>query len=186
MRKRVIYAVVAPTCMLAFAGPAFRASDDGAIRLHARLTGFQEVTPKLTSATGDFTAVIDPTRTSITFTLTYSPLSSPVLFSHIHFGQPGVNGGVMVFFCTNTTPPPNVPPPAPCPSPGGTVSGTLTAADVVGLNSGTSDQGITPGSLDDVIRAIVSGQTYVNVHSQRWGGGEIRGRVRVRADDEQH
>ncbi len=56
MRKRVIYAVVAPTCMLAFAGPAFRASDDGAIRLHARLSGFQEVTPKLTSATGDFTA----------------------------------------------------------------------------------------------------------------------------------
>ncbi len=155
MRKRVIYAVVAPTCMLALAGPAFRASDDEAIRLHARLSGFQEVTPKLTSATGDFTAVIDPTRTSITFTLTFSPLSSPVLFSHIHFGQPGVNGGVMVFFCTNTTPPPNVPPPAPCPSPGGT-------------------------------RAIVSGQTYVNVHSQRWGGGEIRGRVRVRADDEQH
>jgi hypothetical protein len=183
MKQLMICALLAPASLMAAAGPAFRAGGLDQRHLRARLTGFQEVTPKLTTAAGEFTASIDPSGTSVSFTLSFTDLSTPTLFSHIHFGQPGVNGGVMVFLCNNS---PNGPQPRACPSPGGTVSGTFTAEDVVGpgLNAGANDQGIEPGSLDNVIEAIRSGNTYVNIHSQRWPGGELRGRIRT--DERRH
>ncbi|HYT04754.1 MAG TPA: CHRD domain-containing protein [Gemmatimonadales bacterium] len=178
MKKRISYALLAPSCLVAFAGPGQTGSAPNPIRLRARLTPVQEVPSTLSSATGEWMAEVDPTRTSVTFTMTYSDLSTPVLFSHIHFGQPGVNGAVMVFFCNNSS---NGPQPRPCPTPGGTVSGTFTAADVQAVTT----QGIRAGSLDDVLAAISTGRTYVNIHSMRSPGGEIRGRVRVEEDEGQ-
>ena len=97
-----------------------------------------------------------------------------------------MNGGVIVFLCNNT---PNGPQPQACPSPGGTVTGTITAEDVIGpgLNAGAADQGITPGGLNEALRAIANGAPYVNVHSERFPSGEFRGQVRVddRRKDEQ-
>ena len=178
MKKRVICAVLTSGAVAAAAASTLWAANTDGIRLRARLTGFQEVTPKLTNATGQFAATIDPTRTSVSFVLRYSALSTPVLFSHIHFAQPGVNGGIIVFLCNNT---PTGPQPRACPSRGGTVSGTFTAKDVIGPgpDNPATDQGITAGNLRQAIRAILSGETYVNVHSQRWPGGEIRGKVNV-------
>jgi hypothetical protein len=148
---------------MAAAGPASRPGDGDAIKLEARLTGFQEVPSKLTDAAGRFTAVIDPSRTMIEFTLTFADLSTPTLFAHIHFAQRRVNGGIILFLCNNS---PDGPQPRPCPSPGGTVTGTIRAEDVVGpgLNAGEADQGITPGSLDDAFRAILNGNgaAYAN------------------------
>ena len=46
-----------------------------------------------------------------------------------------------------------------------------------GLSAGAADQGIDPQSLASVLGVIASGETYVNIHSQRWPGGEIRGQV---------
>jgi CHRD domain len=167
-------AVLLPACALTLAA-APRAQAQG-LRLEAKLTGFQEVPALLSTGQGEFTAEVDPTRTSITFTLTYSGLLADATQSHIHFGQRGVNGGIMVFFCTNLpTPPAGVPLPQHCPLREGTVTGTLTAADVVGPVA----QGVAPLSLENVIDAIQSGQIYANVHSVRWPGGEIRGQVKV-------
>jgi hypothetical protein len=178
MKKRILCAALMPVCIVATAAAQSAEPAGAAIRLRARLSGFQEVPPKLTTGRGRFTAVIDPARTSVTFTLTYSDLSTPVLFSHIHFAQRGVNGGIMVPLCSNT---PDGSQPRACPSQGGTVSGTFTAQDVIGPGpeDPATDQGIRPGNLRDVIRAILSGETYVNVHSERWPPGEIRGQVSV-------
>ncbi len=175
MKPLILCAALAP--IVATGGPVFQTGDPDEIVLNAHLTGVQEVPSVLSSATGDWSAVVDPTRTSVMFMLTYSDLSAPVLFAHIHFGQPGVNGGVMVFFCNNT---PNGPQPRPCPTPGGAVSGTFTAADVQAV----TPQGIRVGTLDDVLAAVRTGRTYVNIHSMRSPGGEIRGRVRVEDEDE--
>jgi CHRD domain len=180
MKQRIVYGALASVCLMAAAGPASRPGDGNAIKLEARLTGFQEVPSKLTDAAGRFTAVIDPGRTMIEFTLTFADLSTPTLFAHIHFAQRRVNGGIMVFLCNNS---PDGPQPRPCPSPGGTVTGTIRAEDVVGpgLSAGAADQGITPGSLDDALRAILNGNgaTYANVHSERFPGGEIRGQIAI-------
>jgi hypothetical protein len=37
------------------------------------------------------------------------------------------------------------------------------------------DQGIR--SWDDFLQSLIGGQTYLNIHSQVFGGGEIRGQV---------
>jgi CHRD domain len=81
------------------------------------------------------------------------------------------NGGVSVFLCSNAPAPP-VPTPL-CPATGGSVSGTLAAADVIG----PAGQGIEPGEIDELIDAIGAGATYVNVHTNDFPGGEIRGQI---------
>jgi hypothetical protein len=179
MRPQRVISVAATALIMAAAAPAFRSAEAQVIRLQANLSGFEEVTPKLTNATGEFTAIADASRTVVTFTLTYADMSTPVRFSHIHFGQQGVNGGIMVFFCNNTAAGPQ---PRPCPAQsGGTIEGTFTASDVVGPGSAVpaTDQGIDPGNLSHVISAILSGETYVNVHTDRWPGGELRGQVKA-------
>ena len=51
-------------------------------------------------------------------------------------------------------------------------------ADVVGPTA----QGIDPGQWGELVAAIRAGHTYVNIHTTRWPGGEIRGQVN---DDDQ-
>ena len=46
----------------------------------------------------------------------YRDLATNVLQSHIHFGRPGLTGGIVLFLCTNLAPPPaGVPLPPACP-----------------------------------------------------------------------
>jgi len=59
------------------------------------------------------------------------------------------------------------------------VSGELTAEDVVG----PAPQGIAPTEFAEIIAAMRAGRAYVNVHSSKYGGGEIRAQIRVVAGD---
>jgi len=82
-----------------------------------------------------------------------------------------------------------------CPQ-SGTVSGTLTRANVTtradaqGIES-TATQGSTAGEFAELVTAVRAGVTYANVHSTNAGGvantkfnaGEIRGQLRSRADE---
>jgi hypothetical protein len=138
----------------------------------ARLEPGQEVPAVSSVARGHFKATIDDQAQQITYELTYSDLEGSVTQAHIHLGQRGANGGVMVFLCAN---PPITPPagtPA-CPETSGTVSGLLIAADVIG----PAAQGIDPGEFDEVVRNIRLGLAYANVHSTKFPGGEIRGQL---------
>jgi hypothetical protein len=92
--------------------------------------------------------------------------------AHIHFGKIHVPGGIMVFFCTNLG---NGPAGTPlCPASGGTVTGTWTAASVVG----PTGQNVTPGDFSAVIDALNSNTAYANIHTTKFPAGEIRGQVR--------
>ena len=78
----------------------------------------------------------------------------------------------MVFFCSNLR---NGPAGTPaCPVNGGTVSGTLTAASVVG----PVPQNVAVGDFDAVIDALNSNTAYANIHTTKFPAGEIRGQVR--------
>jgi CHRD domain len=131
--------------------------------LKAHLDGYQEVPPISTAATGRFKAKVNGSQ--IDYKLSYSGFDTAVKFAHIHFGQFGVDGGVAAFLCGGGGKPA-------CPA-SGEVTGTIAASDVVG----PAGQGIAAGEIDELIAAIRHGSTYVNVHTDAYGDGEIRGQI---------
>lgn len=181
--KRLLLAFLAVFCLcLTTAG-----FEDNVNTFRAELRGLNEDPPVATEATGSFSATLSDDGTTLHYKVTYNNLNAQVLFSHIHFGFPKEVGGIMVFLCGPNAgamggPPVGFPNPPACPdTTSGTVTGSVTAANVVGPNN----QGITPGAdFAKVVRALRERAAYVNVHSTRSPGGEIRGLVRA-GDGEQ-
>jgi len=167
----ILSALVALFTFLLAAGAAPAQDPDHADLLTARLISFNQVPAVLARSHGSFRARINEDGT-ISFSLSYADMSSPVVQAHIHFGASKTNGGIMVFLC-------GVKKPA-CPA-SGTVTGTLTAEDVSVLPVGNPDsvipQGINPGDLAGLLEAVRSGNSYVNVHTTKFPSGEIRGQV---------
>jgi len=142
------------------------------------LTGYEEVPSVSTTGNGNFTARIANDESRIDWELTYTDLEGTIQQSHIHIGNVGVNGGISVFLCTNLgNGPAGI---QPCPAPPATISGTILAADVspnIPATQAARNQGLNTGEIDELIKAIRAGSTYVNVHSTTWPGGEIRSQI---------
>jgi len=107
------------------------------------------------------------------FELTFSGLTGAASAAHIHIGQRGVAGAVTIFFCGGGRPP--------CPGDAGTVTGTISAADVLPVPA----QGIDAGDLDAVLRGMRAGVTYANMHTAAHSGGEIRGQIEARGNHDE-
>lgn len=151
--------------------PAAAQAQEGR-KFKATLISYEEVPALSNTGAGTFSMLIDSTDTSFDYELSFSGLSGTgATQAHIHIAQKGVNGGIMVFFCSNLG---NAPSPGAqaCPA-NGTVSGTITAANVIGPAS----QGIAVAEFAEVLQAIRAGTVYVNVHSVLFAGGEIRGQL---------
>jgi CHRD domain len=145
-------------------------------QIGALLTGYEESPAVSTTGRGEFTATIDADSDAILYTETYSGLQGTVTQSHIHVGQLGVNGSIVIFLCqTETNPDPTGLAPQ-CPQEG-TVRGTITAANVIA--GSTASQQLVAGDLAAVITAIRAGAAYANVHTTPSPGGEIRGQLRT-------
>jgi hypothetical protein len=168
-RNRFTLLILAAAALV-LAGASLAVADDNGGRKEVKgdhgLIGYNEVPANSTAARGSFRARIDTVGQKITYELTYSNLSSTALFAHIHFGQRDVTGGVAAFLCGGGGKPA-------CPATGGTVTGTIVPADVIG----PAGQGIAPGEFDELVRAIRAGRTYANVHSTNFPGGEIRAQL---------
>jgi hypothetical protein len=155
---------------------AFAGGGGGEIR--EELTGEEEVPVVLTGADGKFKAKILDDR--IEYQLRYEDLEGDVTQAHIHVGQELANGGISVWLCT-TPGIPNAPADTQtCPPSPATITGTITAANVVG----PANQGIAAGEFDELVDAIRDGFTYANVHSSLAPGGEIRGQLDEDDDDD--
>ncbi len=137
--------------------------------VHASLDGYQETPASIsTKGHGSFKAKLRPEDGVIEWTLSYDGLQGQVLQSHIHLGQKHTTGGVSVFLCTNLSSAAQ-----PCPQ-SGTISGTISAADVIG----PAGQQLGAGEFDELVAAVRAGATYVNVHTSLVPSGEIRGQIR--------
>lgn len=173
--RRTELSLAAALCALILLATAVIAQDSSSHStfIKADLISFNQVPSVLAPSHGKFTAEIKDDGTLV-FSLSYANMTSPVVQAHIHFGDSRTNGGVMVFLCGGVKPA--------CPA-SGTVTGTLTAADVsvLPVTSGDSviPQGIQPGDFPGMVKAIETGHTYVNVHTTDFPGGEIRGRVKM-------
>ena len=140
---------------------------------------------------GEFVARIRQEGSAIVYRLTYRNLTG-VIQAHVHMGRPALNGGIVLWLCNQSaTPPDTIPVPPTCQADaaatGTTVTGTLTAADVVAA----PNNGIPAGEegFPAVIAAFRAGAVYANVHTAARTGGEIRGDIsgtRRIDDDHQH
>ena len=168
MRCRVLLAVMGSLLALATVAKAEE--------LPALLTGYEELPSVSTTGTGEFTATIPPDGDVIQYTETYSGLQGTVTQSHIHVGQLGVNGSIVIFLCqTKTNPDPTGLAPE-CPEQG-SVSGEITTANVIA--GSMAPQQLAAGDLAAVLTAIRAGAAYANVHTDVSPGGEIRGQIRT-------
>lgn len=180
MKKYLMYATLLGTAAIVASSSPLLADNgkDGRGGNHTKdnLNGFQENPSIVTTGSGTLELRIDDETQTIEFELTYSNLEGGApTAAHIHIGSRSFNGGVSAFFCGG-----GGKPPCPADGPGVTavVTGTIIAADVVG----PAAQGVEPGSIGELIRAIRAGHTYANVHNARWPSGEIRGQIN---DDDQ-
>jgi hypothetical protein len=125
----------------------------------ATLSGDNEVPPNDSKARGSARFVESADGSEMDFTLAVGNIDN-VFAAHIHCAPPGVNGpiGVTLFMGSGA-------------GSGLLAQGTITAPDAGNACGWTT--------LQEVITALESGDTYVNVHTDPgFPGGEIRGQVR--------
>jgi hypothetical protein len=128
------------------------------------LTGSQQVPAVTTDAFGMATVRLIGNGTAIAFRVLVCDIVN-VTASHIHVGAAGTNGPVIIPFFTNQQ---LFSSPHGCKT---LAEGTRTAAD---LNTKASP---TITSWDDFVKALLAGNTYINVHTTANKGGEIRGQL---------
>lgn len=156
------------------------AANAGLVLAHdvdSHLEGLSEVPSVATAAVGKFSATIDEAGGSIQYRLAFNGLEGDVRQAHIHFGQRKVNGGIMVYLCQTTFNPDPTGLAPTCPQ-SGVVTGTLTAANVIG----PTGQGVDAGGFADLVAAIKAGAAYANVHSTKFPGGEVRAQLTSKDD----
>ena len=161
MKRLMILATVA-VLAIGVIGTASASNDQSERKdSKAKLSGFAETPSISTTGAGKLRLSIDKTNTTITYELTFSGLEGGAATgAHLHLGQAGVAGAVIVNLC-----------PVTCVSP---VTGTIVAANIVAVPA----QGIAgPADWAEVLRAIRAGVVYANVHTSAFPGGEIRGQV---------
>jgi hypothetical protein len=166
------------TVILGLAAASYAAAQGGshgARFVSAELNGYQEVNSISTTGDGRFIARIDDDDRLIYYRLSYSGLEGATTTqSHIHFAQRSVNGAIHAFLCGGGDKPL-------CPATEGTVTGVIDAADII---ASVPDRGIEAGAFEEFAQAIRAGHTYVNVHTDKWPGGEIRGQINDRDQKE--
>jgi CHRD domain/PEP-CTERM motif len=137
------------------------------------LSGANEIPPTASSGTGFASVVLDPTVETIQINVTYSGLTTPTTAAHIHCCEPSpmfpMNQGVA------TTVPA---------FPGfvtGMTFGDYHSAVLSLLDAGTYNPAFVamfPGGIPQAAAALISGieneETYLNIHTTMFPGGEIR------------
>jgi hypothetical protein len=198
--KRFVKPLMVVGALLPLIVTAIGAAENNNRRLRTDLSGFNEVHgPNLgigaifSTGSGRLTLKIDRRNREIGYELSYEfpdASDTPVVGAqfvnqaHLHFGQKHTTGGINVWLCQSA----DNPAPAsvaastpPCPSPSGTVNGTITPAKVLAL----AGQGFPAGEdgFDALLDALGSGAIYGNVHTDRFPPGEIRGHLGDHHDD---
>lgn len=127
----------------------------------AALTGADEVPAITTAAVGEAVLEVSENGREITYVLSVKDIENP-LAAHIHAGALGVNGGPVVGLFGG-------------PMKKGAFSGELAKGTIADKNLVGPLAGKT---VADLITLIKSGGAYINVHTVKNPGGEIRGQVR--------
>jgi hypothetical protein len=150
MRRFFLVALVACT---AIAVPALAGSSS--FEFKADLEPESAVPPNTSDGEGEAGFSVSRSGRSIRYRIEAEDLTGRVRAAHIHLGREGQAGPVVITICARTCSLPR--------------SGRL----------GRARFSRAPGarSFAAVVRALRAGRTYVNVHTKRYPGGELRGQI---------
>jgi len=164
--KRTLFALMAVLSLIATG-----AAQAAIIHFTVSLSGANENPANASPGTGSATVDIDTVAKLMTLDVTFSGLLGLTTASHIH--------------CCAPTPADNAPVATQTPSfigfPLGVTSGSFANTFDMSLASSyrpgfITDHGGTPASAFDFLLAgMLAGQAYLNIHTQTFPGGEIRG-----------
>jgi hypothetical protein len=130
----------------------------------AELASYNEVPSLSTPARGQFYALLNQAGTELRYWLSFSDLSADVSQAHIHFGQHHTTGGIIVWLCEGTLQAPT----ASTPSCGGprssSVSGVITAAEVIGPAAGAAYANVHSGSPGPPVVGFPPGEIRGQIH----------------------
>lgn len=136
---------------LFFAGFSPVNAATGLITCSTTLSGANEVPPNSSTATGSVSYTFDPSTTASTWSVTFSGLTAPATAAHVHApAPPGSNAGVQVPLTT-------------IPS---ATSGSYSGSEAT--FGGTL-------TVSAYMTALLTGDSYANIHTSTFPGGEIRG-----------
>lgn len=154
------------------AAPAV-ADDDDDVKFIATLTGAQEVPEVATPASGEMKARFDDGFTKVKINLRVRNLIGSLTRVHFHCARPSANGPI-VFGIID---------PGRLTFDGKRIRGTLTNEDFNGANCVTTS-GRPVENIAALVFAMQDGLIYVNVHTDMFPAGEIRGQMRPRGHDD--
>jgi Cu/Zn superoxide dismutase len=147
-RIMALTVAVASLAIVAVAAAAGKREAAGSVKLRAVLTANNSAVSP--DATGVFTATLQKASRRLTWRLTYSGLSGEITGAHIHKGKPPTESLTQGTFL--------------CPRPRGPI-----------CPSGAHG---TETLLPWMATAMLKGNSFVNVHTQRFVSGEIGGIVK--------
>ena len=132
----------------------------GLVRFESQLSAAQEVSAEIVNSAGTGSASVTSFNgQSIRVRVTARNLTGPLVAAHLHLGQSGTNGPVVVDLGDGIRG-------------GRTVSFDITESDLVNALAG-----------EDIIRLLnelAAGNIYINLHTEAFPAGEIRGQVSLR------
>ncbi len=127
----------------------------------AALSGAEVVPPAKTMAKGEATFTPGKDGNELSYKVTVSDVEN-VSAAHIHMGKKGTNGPPLA--------PINVGAKKSGKFSGTLAEGTITAKELMGSLKGKA--------VKDLVKEIKAGNAYVNVHTDKYPDGEIRGQIK--------
>lgn len=145
--------------------PVVAQAQDEVVVFVTKLQGLQEVPPVETKARGYAAIEVDDSRTNLEFEWVVRGGNNILgaAGAHIHCAPVGENGSIAAFL-------------------GGVVEGGLQGE--VEMAGTLTDQNVIEdagcgSNIAELVDAMLAGNTYVNVHSLDFPGGEVRGQIKV-------
>jgi len=151
-------------CALLATATLALAKDHGQFK--SELSGFNEVPAILTTGSAQLTIAVSSDQKMLNVTLRFSKLEGVAKSANLYLGFPGSTGGVVAQICGAMKPA--------CPTTAdGTVTISLASADILAIPA----QGLTAGDLTTALHALANGAIYVNVITDKFPNGEVRGQL---------
>jgi hypothetical protein len=152
--KKLLAITAAFALLAAWALPTpLRAALHEPITYNVDMKASSETPPNMSTGTGH--ATLNLSGNMLYYTVTVRDISGPPTAAHIHVGKPGVAGPPVYTFGVKSV------------TSGTVAEGSIDLSKIAG-----------PGVSGDSLRVILAnGTAYINVHTAKNPGGEIRGQV---------